>query len=88
MPVVLPPVVPPVPGDDIPDVPPVDDPPIDDVPPVPAEPPAAPPPVPPVPPPAPPAPAAKARLLDAANIAASINVLIFMVFSFAFRRRI
>ena len=45
-----------------------------DVPPVPAPPGALP-----VPPVLAPLPAAKARLLDAANAAASINVLIFMV---------
>jgi hypothetical protein len=88
VPVVLLCVRPPVPGVDSPvDVPPVDDPPIEDVPPVPAEPPAAAPPVPPVPPPPPP-PAAKARLLDAANTAAAISVLIFMMSSFAFSLKV
>ncbi len=68
----MPPLVaPPVPDDEIP---PVDDPPVEDVLAVPVDPLlVASPPL--------PAPAAKARLLDAASAAASINVLIFMILS-------
>jgi hypothetical protein len=77
-------VVAPVPDDD---VPPVEDaPPVDDAPPVPADPLlAALLPKPPVA--APPVPAAKARLLDAASTAASINVLKFMILSLVYRTR-
>lgn len=71
----MPPLVaPPVPDDDVPpvDEPPVEDPLMDDVLPVPVDP---------LPVASPPLPAAKARLLDAASAAASINVLIFMILS-------
>jgi hypothetical protein len=69
-------------GADTPDVPPTEEPPIEPLPALPpvdplaAPPPAAPPPAPPAPPPA-----AKAKLLETANVAANITVAIFMTSS-------